>query len=112
MTSEREDALRALAATVGTFHITDRTMQRAQQRFEEALRGGAADAEAAAYLEAVRRYFAGFDRDARAQLAGVDRELERLYQRQFNLAAERGVAAKRVEAVEGVLARLAELTGR
>ena len=32
-----------------------------------------------------------------------------LYQRQYNLAAERGVAAKRIEAVQGVLASLAEL---
>ena len=39
------------------------------------------------------------------------RELERLYQLQYNLTAERGVVAKRVEAVRGVLDALAELRG-
>jgi len=65
--------------------------------------------ERGAYLAAVRTYFSGFERDAQAQLTGVDRELDALYQRQYNLAAERGVAQKRLEAVEGVLASLAEL---
>ena len=85
-------------------------MLRAQRTFDAALRGGEpAPAELAAYLAAVRTYFTGFERDAQAQLSGVDRELDALYQRQYNLAAERGVAHKRVEAVQGVLASLAEL---
>jgi hypothetical protein len=85
-------------------------MLRAQRAFEAALEAGEpAPAQRDAYLAAVRTYFAGFERDARAQLAGVDRELEAVYQRQYNLAAERGVALKRVEAVQGVLASLGEL---
>jgi ribonuclease PH len=101
---------RAFAGRVGAFHLTDRAMLRAQRAFTDALdRGEPSAAEIAAYVRAVRAYFAGFDRDARAQLAGVDRALERLYQRQYNLAAERGVAAKRVELVQGVIAALAEL---
>ena len=48
-------------------------------------------------------------REAQGQLRHVDRELERLYLVQFNLTAERGVVAKRVEAVRGVLDALAEL---
>ena len=105
-----EDALRALAAHVATFHITDRAMLRAQKTFAAALNAGEPTPLArAAYLAAVRSYFTGFERDAAAQLGGVDRELDTLYQRQYNLAAERGVAHKRLEAVQGVLASVAEL---
>lgn len=105
-----EARLRELTERVAAFHITDRAMLRAQRTFEAALREGEPAAAACrAYLTAVRSYFAGFERDARAQLAGVDRELESLYQRQYNLAAERGVAQKRLEAVQGVLASLGEL---
>ncbi len=104
------ERLSDLAARVGAFHITDRAMQRAQAAFTAALAGGTPSAaDVAAYARAVRAYFTGFARDAAAQLAGVDRELENLYQRQYNLAAERGVAVKRIEAVQGVLALLQEL---
>jgi hypothetical protein len=102
--------LRELTERVAAFHITDRAMLRAQRSFEAALRDGdPSPAACRAYVAAVRAYFAGFERDARAQLAGVDRELETLYQRQYNLAAERGVAQKRLETVQGVLASLGEL---
>jgi hypothetical protein len=104
------DRLRDFADRVATFHITDRAMLRAHKAFTDALaRGTPSGAEVAAYLRAARTYFAGFARDADAQLASVDRELERLYQRQYNLAAERGVAVKRIEGVQGVLVTLAEL---
>jgi hypothetical protein len=103
-------ALRDLADRVAAFHITDRAMLRAQRTLENALQAGEpSPAVRAAYLAAVRTYFAGFERDAQAQLKGVDRELDALYQRQYNLAAERGVARTRLEAVQGVLASLAEL---
>ncbi len=103
-------ALAALAAAVGAFHLADRTMRSAQQRIEQALAGGEVDEAAArAYLAAVRRYFAPYEREAQGQLRHVDRELERLYLQQFNLAAERSVVAKRIEAVRGVLGALAEL---
>lgn len=105
-----EGKLRALAERVAGFHITDRAMRSAQRAFDAALAAGdPAPAARAAYLVAVKTYFTGFERDAQAQLAGVDRQLDALYQRQYNLAAERGVAQKRIEAVEGVLASLAEL---
>jgi hypothetical protein len=105
-----DDALRELAGRVAAFHITDRAMLRAQRTLEAALHGGEVPADVrTSYLAAVRTYFAGFERDAHAQLSGVDRELDALYQRQYNLAAERGVARKRLEAVQGVLASLAEL---
>ncbi len=102
--------VRALAELVGAFHLTDRAMLRAQRAFADALaRGTPTASEISSYLRAVRAYFTGFARDADAQLKSVDRELERLYQRQYNLAAERGVAVKRIENVQGVLATLAEL---
>ena len=103
-------ALRELAGRVAGFHITDRAMLSAQRAIEARLSAGdPPPAARAAYLAAVKNYFTGFERDAHAQLASVDRQLDALYQRQYNLAAERGVAHKRVEAVEGVLASLAEL---
>jgi len=67
------------------------------------------DEKTAAYLDAVRRYFAGFEREARAHLSDVERRLARASQVQFNLTAERGVAARRVEITQGVLSKLAEL---
>jgi hypothetical protein len=102
--------LAALATAVGAFHLTDKAMRAAQDRIERALAAGEVeDATARAYLAAVRRYFEPYEREARGQLRHVDRELERLYQLQYNLTAERGVVAKRVEAVRGVLEALAEL---
>jgi hypothetical protein len=102
--------LAALVETVAGFHVTDRRMLRAQRAIERELAAGTpAPAAVAAYLGAVRAYFTAFAGDAAAALAGVDRELEGLYQRQYNLAAERGVAVKRIEVVQGVLARLTEL---
>lgn len=105
-----EAALRALAERVAEFHLTDRAMLRAQRAIETQLQAGeVAEWARRAYLDAVRVYFTGFERDANAHLAGVDRELEALYQRQYNLAAERGVAQRRIETVAGVLASLGEL---
>lgn len=103
------ERLAALVATVGSFHVTDRALRRAQGRIEAALAAGEPDDAAIhAYFQAVRRYFEPYEREAREQLRHVDRELERLYQVQYNLTAERGVVAKRVEAVRGVLEALAE----
>ena len=102
--------LAALVATVGAFHLTERSMRGAQDRIERALAAGSVDeATARAYLDAVRRYFEPYEREAQGQLRHVDRELEKLYLQQFNLTAERGVVGKRVEAVRGVLTALAEL---
>ena len=85
-------------------------MRAAQERIEQALAVGPVDeATARSYLDAVRRYFEPYEREAQGQLRHVDRELERLYLQQFNLTAERGVVGKRVEAVRGVLSALAEL---
>jgi hypothetical protein len=58
------------------------------------------------------RYFRGFEREARAHLRDLDERLARVSQLQFNLTAERGVAARRAELTQGVLARVEELGPR
>lgn len=102
-----DDALVALAAHVGGFHITDRAMRRAQDTIRAALDAGTADVAARArYLTAVRRYFGAFAREAEGHLRDVDRRLVQLNQVQFNLTAERGVAVKRIEATQTILHEL------
>jgi len=107
-------ALADLVEEVGAFRIRDRAMSRAQAALAKTLQDGGVPDEAAlrAYLERVRRYFGGFEREARTRLADVDRRLARVAQLQFNLTAERGVAARRVERTQGVLARAEELAAR
>jgi hypothetical protein len=101
-----------LVARVRAFHITQRAMKRAQTAIETAMVGDTVDgATRAAYLREVRRYFEGFDREARGHLRDVDRRLERANQVHFNLTAERGVAVKRIEATSSVLESLASLEG-
>ena len=98
------DPLTALVARVAEFHITDKAMAAAQMLAEAKLReGNFGDKEARAYLEAVKRYFAGFEREARVHLRDVDKRLEGLNQIVFNLTAERAVAVKRIEATQAVL---------
>jgi hypothetical protein len=96
--------LAQLVLRVGSFHITDRTMKRAQRTIQEALSAGTADEAARqAYLISVRRYFEGFTKEARSHLRDIDRRLEEINQIHFNLIAERGVAVKRIEATEAIL---------
>lgn len=95
---------RALVARVGEFYVTDRSMKSAQQKIENVLReGSAGEAEQHSYLDAVRRYFTGFEREARAQLRDVDKRLVKVNQVHFNLTAERGVVVRRIEATQSVL---------
>lgn len=106
-------ALAALVADVGGFHIRDRALRRAQAEMTKALTAGdVPSAVTDRYLEAVQRYFSGFEREARTHLADVERRLAKVSQLQFNLTAERGVAARRVEVTQGVLARMLELARR
>lgn len=102
-----DSRLAALVAQVGNFHITDRAMRKAQDAAEAALVSGLLDErQRAAYLTAVRHYFAAFEREGRGHLRDIDRRLEHANQVVFNLAAERGVAVKRIEATQAVLAEL------
>lgn len=99
------DSFSTLVARVGEFHITDRAMKAAQRKAEEAVARGETGAEVQReYLAAVHRYFEPFEREARAHLRDVDRRLEHANQVVFNLTAERGVAVKRIEATQSVLA--------
>jgi ABC-type transporter Mla subunit MlaD len=99
--------VRDLARIVGAFYVRDAALAKAQRALDAALAAGEpTQAQIDGYLAAVERYFTAFAREADAQLRRADRELERLYQLQYNATAERGVAAKRVEAVRDVLARL------
>jgi hypothetical protein len=105
-----EERLRDLIARVGQFHVTDRAMKSAQQQAEEAAAKSALDeAEKSNYLRAVEAYFAPFEKEARAHLRDVDKRLEHANQVVFNLAAERAVAVKRIEATQSVLASMKEL---
>jgi hypothetical protein len=98
------DAFRALVARVAEFYITDKAMKNAQKRIETTLAAGeAGEREKNEYLHAVRRYFTGFEREARAHLRDVDKRLEHVNQVHFNLTAERGVAVRRIEATQTVL---------
>jgi hypothetical protein len=103
--------VRALVVEVDRFHLRDRGLRRSQSALKAKLESGAAlsDEETAAYLSAVRLYFSGFAREAQAHLRDIERRLAKVSQLQFNLTAERGVAARRVEIAQGVLSKLAEL---
>lgn len=102
-----DDSLRELVVRVGEFYVTDKALKTAQKRMEAALQAGAADDRTQQeYLTAVRRYFAGFEKEARAHLRDVDKRLEHVNQVQFNLTAERGVAVRRIEATQSVLQEL------
>ncbi len=82
-------------------------MRLAQAAAARALRERRVDEPARiAYLDAVRRYFVGFEREARVHLRNVDKRMADANQILFNLSAERGVATKRIEATQGVLEQL------
>lgn len=105
-----EDSLRALAERVGEFYVTDKALKAAQEKMQRALRTDAVDDRARSeYLRTVRRYFTGFEKEARAHLRDVDKRLEHVNQIRFNLTAERGVAVRRIEATQNVLAQLEHL---
>lgn len=92
----------ALLALLEPYHITDRGLLRAKR---EAERRG--DASSCAALEhAIRRYFASLERETLAHLSGLERKFDDLYQRQYNLQAERGVAERRLQGARSVLAAL------
>jgi hypothetical protein len=114
MPARDPQALAELVAEVGRFYVRDKAMRRAQDAMSAALAAGTPPGEKAvdAYIAAVRTYFGGFEREARAHLADIDRRLAKVSQLQFNLTAERGVTQRRVEVTQGVLGRIEELAPR
>lgn len=102
--------LRNLVERVGGFHLRAGSMQRAQRRMETLLAGGGEIPrhEIETYLAETRRYFSAFEREAHGHLKDLDKRLAHVGQLQFNLTAERGVAARRLEITQGVLSHLDE----
>lgn len=94
--------LDTLVALIDRFHITDRALARARERVRVR-----ADANGvAALVDAAARYFSAMEHEAERQLQEIDRKLDDLYQRQYNLEAERGVSERRRDGAREVLAAL------
>ena len=91
-----------LLALLNGFHITDRALVRTR---DKARAGGEAGAFGALKKE-MRRYFSSLEREAKSHLSSIDAKLDDLYQRQYNLQAERGVAERRLLGARNVLAVL------
>lgn len=91
-----------LTVLVDAFHITDRSLMRARERFRVE---GTPDSDAEFRRHALR-YFRALEREAQHHLTDLDRKLDELYQRQYNLQAERGVAQRRLEGARSVLSAL------
>ena len=91
---------------IDEFHITDRALLRARDRVRRD--------ESAAAVEALRqaaaKYFNGMANEAEQHLRELDGKLDDLYQRQYNLQAERGVAERRRDGARRVLQSLDDAT--
>jgi len=96
--------LSELRQAVDGFHITDKSLLRARAALERE----PGPASERAFRAAVQRYFAVLARESEEHVAEVDRRLDDVYQRQFNLTAERAVAQRRLEAARDVLRALDE----
>lgn len=88
-----------LVELIDQFHITDRALLRARQQ----LRKRNDDSAFADLARAAQRYFGAMEREARKQLGDIDHRLDDLYQRQYNLQAERGVIERRRAGARRVL---------
>lgn len=82
-----------LLALVDQYHITDRRLLRARAE----LTRSPTDRAVREFRKEALRYFSGLAREAKAHLAEVDRRLDDVYQRQYNLHAERAVAERRLQ---------------
>lgn len=94
-----------LIAMLDGFHITDRALVRSRDRARKTRDAGSTSA----LVKEMHRYFAAVEREAASHLTSIDAKLDELYQRQYNLQAERGVAERRLLGARKVLA---ELDGR
>ncbi|MDQ2816884.1 MAG: hypothetical protein M3T49_01560 [Candidatus Eremiobacteraeota bacterium] len=95
---------RAFLDSLDRFHITDRSLLRARAAAH------AGDQLAIAQLcRQARRYFASMHEEAGRQLADIDRKLDDLYQRQYNLQAERGVVQRRQRGSQEVLDAISKM---
>ena len=94
--------LSELLALIDGFHITDKRLLRARAALE---RSRDATTERV-FRSAAQRYFETLAREAEVHVAEADHRLDDVYQRQFNLNAERAVAQRRLEAAQHVLRAL------
>jgi hypothetical protein len=108
------ETLARLVAEIEGFYVRDRALVRAQAKMRSAIASPSdIDPELArAYLKTLRAYFEGFTAEAKSRLADVERRLARTSQLQYNLTAERGVAAERAKLTQGVLSRIEELAAK
>jgi hypothetical protein len=95
--------VRSLLTLLDDFHITYRPLLRARERARAV---DDADSRSALARE-MARYFGSLAREAEADLSSLDARLDDLYQRQYNLQAERSVAERRLLGAKKVLAALA-----
>src|ERR1700680_5339832 len=97
MPAASRERLERLVAQVDGFYVRDRRLRRAQAEMTALLASGAEipPAGAAAYLSAVRRYFEGFEREARAHVREVEKRLPGGRHGAFNLTAGWRGAARR-----------------
>ena len=87
---------------VDGFHITDKRLLRARKAIDQP--GGPAAVET--FRKEALRYFSTLEREAQAQVKSVDQRLDDLYQRQYNLQAERAVAERRRDSAHALLEAL------
>jgi len=98
----------SLLALIDEFHITDRALLKARER----VRRGEGPAALEALARAAAKYFGDMAEESQEHLAQLDSKLDDLYQRQYNLQAERAVAERRQSAAKRVLALLDESVNR
>ena len=91
--------LDGLLALIDAFHITDRGLVRAR----DGIRRDSGPANVEALLRAAAKYFGDMAAESEQHLAEIDRKLDDLYQRQYNLHAERSVAERRRDGARRVL---------
>ena len=96
--------LQKVLELVDGFHITDRRLLRARR----AVARDSGPATMRAFVSEVRRYFLALEREAGDQIVSADRRLDDVYQRQYNLQAERAVAERRRDGARSVLQALEE----
>lgn len=94
--------LAGLLALIDEFHITDRALVRAREH----VRNGDSPAAVEALRRSAAKYFGDMATEAEQHLREIDRKLDDLYQRQYNLQAERGVAERRLSGARRVLRSL------
>ena len=102
------EELRGLVDEVGRFYVRDRALDRAQRAMTRpSPRAANRRSKTCAPISKRSGGISPASRTRReAHLQRVEARLKRVSQEQFNLTAERGVAARRVEATRSVLSRL------